>query len=90
MSDLRPLSKTTVGAIGETNPLSPWANKLILCLGTDIHKGAIAVRATDIHSDGGGVKGYSSLLILKRLVCLIEEFEKGVRPLSTGVSAVAS
>jgi hypothetical protein len=29
--------------------------------------------------DGGGVKGYSSLLILKRLISLIEELECGQR-----------
>jgi hypothetical protein len=29
--------------------------------------------------DGGGVKGYSSLLITKRLVSLIEEVESGIR-----------
>jgi hypothetical protein len=30
-------------------------------------------------SDGGGVRGYSSLLILRRLLCIIADLESGRR-----------
>jgi hypothetical protein len=31
--------------------------------------------------DGGGIKGYSSLLVLKRIMFLVEQIELGHRPL---------
>jgi len=33
------------------------------------------------NKDGGGIKGYSSLLVLKRIMFLVEQIELGHRPL---------
>lgn len=38
--------------------------------------------------DGGGIKGYSSLLVLKRIMFLVEQIELGHRPLWTKVCVV--
>ena len=66
--------------ISDSNLRSPWARKTVMALGKSAHEEVDQGVVDGRTSDGGGIKGYSSLLILKRLMKLIAEIEAGRRP----------
>jgi hypothetical protein len=75
-----PLCARTRADLSDSHPHGPWKGKVILSLGRFSSMKSISRSTSVDHSiDGGGIKGYSSLLILKRLTALIEELERGKR-----------
>jgi len=55
--------------------LGPWAGKTVLAFGKLLPCSVGLERLANVPADGGGVRGYSSLLILKRLMEVIREVE---------------
>jgi hypothetical protein len=67
--------------VSDSHPNGPWARKIILCLGKSWKNYRMTMQIVSNSAlDGGGIKGYFSLLVLKRFISIIEEFEKGLRP----------
>ena len=63
-----------------TDYTEAWTSQYVLSLGKGPPKAFPICYFTDIVSDGGGIKGYSSLLILQRLMKHINEEEKRLGP----------
>ena len=63
-----------------TDYTGPWAPQYVLSLGMTSPRQLPQISSTDVPIDGGGVKGYSSLLILQRLMKHIEAEEERLGP----------
>lgn len=69
------LSLQSCTSNSDTASRSPWTRKILLSLGISQRDSAVG---PCLHfTDGGGIRGYSSLLILQRLLDIVQILETG-------------
>ena len=74
------ISTLPVRGESSTDYSGPWTPQYVLSLGMMISHVLLTTSEADLCLDGGGIKGYSSLWILKRLMDHIDEEEKSLGP----------
>ena len=76
----RAFPQTSVVDNSDSHPLSPWSRKVILSLGILDRKNLVCVRTLICYVDGGGIRVYTSLLILRNIMDLVASIESNSQP----------